>query len=132
MKTGKQDGRIVYFERADCDKCPRQSDCPVKRDKRNATISYDAKALRLAKRRAKEKTEAFREAYRFRAGIEGTMSDLARVTGIKRLRVRTLQKVRVAAVLKATGLNLLRSAAFRLGGKRDELRGTSYVLPGVH
>ncbi len=75
-KTGKNGGKIVHFDKATCDLCPRQSDCPVKRVKQSATISYDAKALRLARRRSQEKTAAFREAYRYRAGIEGTMSDL--------------------------------------------------------
>ena len=86
-KTGKNGViKIVHFDKATCDYCPRQSDCPVKRVKQSATISYDAKALRLSRRRAKEKTAAFREVYRFRAGAEGTMSDLDRITGIKRLR----------------------------------------------
>lgn len=112
-KTGKNGAKIVRFDKATCDKCPRQSDCPVKREKRCTTISYDAKSLRLARRRAKENTEAFREIYRFRAGAEGTMSDLDRITGIKRLRVRGMPQVRVAAVLKATGLNILRAVAFK-------------------
>ncbi|RQW84006.1 MAG: hypothetical protein EHM79_14720, partial [Geobacter sp.] len=89
-----------------------------KRVKQSATISYDAKALRLARRRAKEKTEAFRETYRYRAGIEGTMSDLDRLTGIKRLRVRGMTHIRVAATLKATGLNILRSSTFRIRKRR--------------
>ena len=117
-KTGKNGGKIVHFDKVSCDMCPRQSDCPVKRIKQSATISYDAKALRLARRRVKEKTEAFREAYRYRAGIEGTMSDLDRLTGIKHLRVRGLTQVRVAATLKATGLNILRSATFRIRKRR--------------
>ena len=111
-KTGKKGGKIVHFNKAICDNCPMQSDCPTKRVKRNSTISYDVKALRLARRRAKEKTEAFREVYRFRAGAEATMSDLDRMTGIKHLRVRGMRQVRLAAVLKATGLNILRSTAF--------------------
>jgi len=41
------------------------------------------------------------------------MSDLDRITGIKQLRVRGMAQVRVAAVLKATGLNILRSTVFR-------------------
>lgn len=119
-KTGKHGGKIVHFDKAACDNCPRQSDCPVKRDKRHSTISYDAKALRLARRRAKEKTEAFREVYRFRAGAEGTMSDLDRITGIKHLRVRGMPQVRLAATLKATGLNILRSMAFKNRLRRQE------------
>jgi hypothetical protein len=117
-KPGKKGGRIVHFDKALCDACPRQSDCPVKRCKHSATISYDAKALRLARRRAKERTAAFREIYRYRAGVEATMSDLDRLTGLKRLRVRGMVAVRVAATLKATGLNILRSAEFRYRKKR--------------
>jgi len=125
-KTGKNGGKIVHFDKTICDKCPRQSECPVKRNKQTSTISYDAKSLRLARRRAKEKTEAFREVYRFRAGAEGTMSDLDRITGIKRLRVRGMKQVRLAAVLKATGLNILRATTFknRLRRQKNENRGS--------
>ncbi|WP_277059008.1 transposase [Trichlorobacter lovleyi] len=112
-KTGKQGGRIIHFDRTTCDHCPLQSDCPTKRVKRSVTISYDAKSLRLARRRTVEKTEAFKETYRFRAGIEATMSDLDRITGLKRLRVRGMPKVRLAATLKAAGLNIHRATAFR-------------------
>lgn len=119
-KTGKHGGKIVHFDKAACDLCPRQSDCPVKRVKQSITMAYDAKALRLARRRAKEKTAAFREVYRFRAGAEGTMSDLDRITGIKHLRVRGMPQVRLAAVLKATGLNVLRAVAFKNRLRRAE------------
>lgn len=88
IKTGKNQGRVVHFDSLACDQCPNKTKCPVKRAKRSCSISYDAKALRLARRRTREKTACFREKYRFRAGIEATMSDLARITGIKHLRVR--------------------------------------------
>jgi hypothetical protein len=112
-KTGKRGGKIVHFDKAVCDLCPRQSDCPTKRVKQSASISYDAKELRLSRRRAQEKTEEFRDVYRYRAGAEGTMSDLDRMTGLKHLRVRGMPQVRAAAVLKATGLNILRAMAFK-------------------
>lgn len=133
IKTGKNGGKIVHFDKAICDSCPRQSDCPVKRVKKSATISYDAKALRLARRRTKEKTEAFREVYRFRAGAEATMSDLDRITGIKHLRVRGMPQVRVAATLKATGLNILRAATFRnrLRGPKTGNEGANHPLRGL-
>ena len=128
VKTGKNGGKIVHFDKAICDSCPGQSSCPVKRVKKSTTLSYDAKALRLARRRAKQKTQSFREVYRFRAGAEGTMSDLDRVTGIKHLRVRGMVQVRLAAVLKATGLNILRATAFRkrLRGPKTENEGSSH------
>jgi hypothetical protein len=49
IKTGKKGGKIVHFDKATCNSCPRQSDCPVKRVKRSATLRYDAKSLRLAR-----------------------------------------------------------------------------------
>lgn len=122
IKTGKNGGKIVHFDKVICDKCPRQSDCPVKRDKRHSSINYDVKTLRLARRRAREKAAAFRDVYRFRAGAEGTMSDLDRITGIKHLRVRGMPQVRLAAVLKATGLNILRAMAFKNRLRRQEKR----------
>lgn len=52
------------------------------------------------------------------------MSDLDRVTGVKHLRFRRMPQVRLVAVLKATGLNILRASAFR-NGKRQYLRRKS-------
>jgi hypothetical protein len=132
-KTGKNGGKTVHFDKAICDKCPWQSDCQVKREKKYSTISYDAKSLRLARRRAREKTEAFREVYRFRAGVEGTMSDLDRITGIKHLRVRGMRQVRLAATLKAAGLNVLRATAFknRHGRQENGGKGSNPSLNGL-
>lgn len=121
-KTGKNGGTTVYFNKAVCDSCHRQSECPVKRDKKSCTISYDAKSLRLSRRRQREKEEAFVEKYRYRSGVEGTMSDLDRMTGLKHLRVRGMPQVRLSATLKATGLNILRSVAFKNRIKRQEKR----------
>jgi len=111
-------GTTVYFDKTVCDLCDRQSECAVKREKKNCTISYDAKSLRLSRRRKLEKEEAFKEKYRYRSGIEGTMSDLDRITGLKHLRVRGMPQVRLAATLKATGLNIRRSTVFRNRQKR--------------
>jgi hypothetical protein len=51
--------------------------------------------------------------YRFRAGVETTMSQFDRRTGVKHLRVRGLQAVHLCAFLKATGINMFRTAAFK-------------------
>jgi len=127
-KTGKQGGTTVYFDKAICDRCHRQSECPVKRDKKSCAISYDAKSLRLSRRRKLEKEKAFTEKYRYRSGIEGTMSDLDRMTGLKHLRVRGMPQVKLAATLKATGLNILRSVAFKNRLKRQKT-GKNKVNP---
>ncbi len=96
-----------------CAKCPLVNDCPVKPGKRYYYLRYEEKAMRIAKRRAIEQTTEFKTRYRWRAGVEATMSELDRRTGIKRLRVRGLKAVRFSATLKAIGINLLRAAAVR-------------------
>ena len=59
-------------------------------------------------RRTFEETKEFQDKYRWRAGIEATMSHYKLDIGAKRLSVRGLPKVRFAVVLKALGLNILR------------------------
>ena len=122
IKVGDNGGTTVFFDKAVCDKCLRQSECAVKRGKRSCSVSYDAKSLRLSRRRKREKEELFITKYRYRSGIEGTMSDLDRMTGLKRLRVRGMPQVRLAATIKATGLNILRSTTFKNRLKRQEKR----------
>ena len=126
IKSGKQGGTTAYFDKSVCDKCHRQSECPVKRDKKSCNISYDAKSLRLSRRRKREKEKAFTEKYRYRSGIEGTMSDLDRMTGLKHLRVRGMPQVKLAATLKATGLNIRRSTTFK-----NRLRRRKTGKPGT-
>jgi hypothetical protein len=126
-KKGKH---TAIFSPGVCTVCPRINDCPVKAGKKGSYLHYDEKALRLAKRRAYEKTPAFQELYRFRAGIEGTMSQLDRKTGLKHLRVRGLAAVSFCATLKAAGLNLLRAVAFR-NSQGDENLALQQRNPGL-
>ena len=70
--------------------------------------------MRIAKRRIYEQTAQFQERYRWRAGVEATMSEYHKRTGVKKLRVRGLKAVRFSATLKAAGVNIMRAAAARL------------------
>jgi hypothetical protein len=65
----------------------------------------------------------FRDRYRWRAGVEGTMSQYDRLTGVKRLRVRGLKAVRFCATLKAVGVNLFRATAVRRARRRATVTG---------
>jgi hypothetical protein len=77
------------------------------------TFSNDGKTLRLARRRVMEATPEFMDKYRFRSGVEATMSQFDRRTGVKHLRVRGMKAVHLCAFLKATGINIFRTAAFK-------------------
>ncbi len=114
VKVKHKKGRhTAVFGVQTCDGCPHLKKCPVKCRRKGYYLHYNDKVLRLAQRRAYEKTPAFREAYRFRAGIEGTMSQLDRKTGLKHLRVRGLTAVSFCATLKAAGINIFRAVAFK-------------------
>ena len=73
--------------------------------------------ISISKRRQYEDTESFRKVYRYRAGIEATMSQFNRLTGVKHLRVRGLKAVSFAATLKALGLNILKSTRYKYDQK---------------
>jgi hypothetical protein len=93
-----------------CQECSLQPRCPVTLGKKAAYLRYTAKDVRIAARRRYEKTAAFLDKYRYRAGVEATMSEYDRRTGVKKLRVRGMRAVNFAAVLKAIGVNIRRAA----------------------
>lgn len=112
----EKDRHIAVFGPDACTACSQKNECPVKPGKRGNYLRYDEKTIRIAQRRAYEKTPEFREKYRFRSGIEGTISCCDRKTGIKHLRVRGLKAVSFCATLKAIGINIFRAAAFKNRG----------------
>ena len=114
----KRSNYSAGFDLKRCLACPLLPQCPVKPGKKKAYLRYSEKRYRLAKRRAHETSEAFIEEYRWRAGVEATMSEFDRRTGVKKLRVRGMAAVRFCARMKAIGLNILRAGAVRRARRR--------------
>ena len=109
----KTDRYSAAFDPKLCQGCPLAEHCPVQPGKKKNYLRYSGKQYRLSVRRKAEKSEAFIDSYRWRAGVEATMSEYDRRTGVKKLRVRGMPAVRFCAKMKATGLNLLRAARVR-------------------
>jgi hypothetical protein len=109
----KKTRHTVAFDSQHCSTCPFQGPCPVKQGKKYHYLRYMDKEMRLAKRRAYEQTEEFKDRYRWRSGVEATMSEYDRRTGVKHLRVRGFKAVRFCATLKAIGVNIFRATAVR-------------------
>lgn len=115
LKLKKRKNRhTAVFSSGHCSACPFLAQCNVKQGKKHFYLNYDDKAQRCARRRAHEQTDAFKDCYRWRAGVEATMSAYDRRTGVKQLRVRGLKAVRFCAVLKAVAINILRATAVTL------------------
>jgi hypothetical protein len=115
IETSVADVRIqVLFDPATCRACPRRDDCPaaaVGRSERRWQYTHDR--VKQRERRLQDASEAFRQRYRWRAGIEATMSRFKHQMGMARLRVRGMASVTYTALLRGLGLNILRVAAYR-------------------
>ena len=73
-KTKKTRHTIAFDSQNYCT-CPFQGTCPVKQGRKYHYLRYTDKEMRLAKRRAYEQTDEFKDRYRWRAGVEATMSE---------------------------------------------------------
>jgi len=109
----KKNRHIAAFKIDHCSNCPKRDKCPVKAGKKHYYLRYKDKVWRIAMRRAYEKTDEFKDKYRWRAGVEATMSEYDRKTGVKNLRVRGMEAVRFCATLKAVGINIFRATVVR-------------------
>ncbi len=102
------------FDLSICRACSHAQQCPVKaarNDSQFARFQYTPKRAAYQKRRLYEKSEAFRDIYRWRAGIEATMSRLKRQMNMTNLRIRGMSAMRYVVHLRALGLNIHRCAA---------------------
>ena len=117
--TQKGEKVIAVFAAATCLACPCKDRCPAKEGKKGFYLRYERKQVRLAIRRAYEKTDAFRERYRWRAGEEGTNALAKQKTGLGKLRVRGMKAVKFAVTLKWLGVNILRASAFETAKNSD-------------
>lgn len=96
-----------------CDGCARRATCPLipRADGRLIALLEMGDVLR-DDRRCYEQTTEFLGAYRARAGIEGTNSELKRGHGLSKLRVRGKDRVELELVLRALACNLKRAMAY--------------------
>jgi len=130
MTKHKKNRFTAGFECSHCATCSMSQQCPVKPGKKHHYLHYDDRAMRIAKRRAIECSAEFKDKYRWRAGIEATMSEYDRTTGVKRLRVRGFPAVRFCAILKAIGVNLMRATAVRKARRAgSEPTDAGHLLP---
>jgi hypothetical protein len=65
--------------------------------------------------RAEQATDEWKQRYATRAGVEGTIHQAVAVTGVRRCRYIGLPKTRLAHILAATALNLIRLDAWWTG-----------------
>lgn len=109
-----KNGFSVSFSSVTCLECESFETCPVKQGAKACYYRYKEEDISTALRRRYEESPAFKDKYRYRAGVEATMSEYDRRTGVKHLRVRGMKAVCFAAVMKAIGLNIFRASRYRM------------------
>lgn len=112
-KVKKKKRLSIGFAIQHCEKCPNLQECPVKKGKKYYYLRFTDKQMRIVKRRINEQSDKFKDRYRWRAGVEATMSEYDKRTGVKQLRVRGLKAVKFCATLKALGINIFRATAVK-------------------
>ena len=109
--TEADGGQVIKaaFDSQDCQSCEQRPNCTrTKRGPRQLKFQPQAQHEALVKARAKQQTPEFKERYRQRAGIEGTISLACGHFGMRRSRYIGLAKTHLQNVLAVTAINLSR------------------------
>ena len=120
----------IRFAHRDCVACPQRAQCVSSSRSRALTIRDRAAYEAAAQARQRQSTEAFKQAYARRAGIEGTLSQGVRLGNLRRSRSIGLPKTRLLHLLIATALNLVRTAAWLAETPLARTRTSPFVALG--
>ena len=112
----RKDRIFIRFPAARCRVCPRRSECTTSKQGRSLNLSPRYRQLRQD--RARAQTDAFKELYRRRSGIEATIGKLVHSHGLRRSRYRGAAREAIHALLAATALNVMRLIDWLRGSTR--------------
>ena len=106
----------IRFATSECARCQQRWQCTTAQRSGRALMLPPQRIYEtIEQRRQDQRTRAFAERYAARAGIEGTISQAVRVTGLRRARYRGLKKMHLQNLASAAALNFVRLAAW-IGG----------------
>jgi transposase len=132
-KTWRGTPNLTFvFSQKDCLPCPLRPRCTrAKNVGRTLTIYPQEKYEALLQARERQTTEAFKEMYGKRAGIEGTISQGVRKFGMRRSRYLGLAKTHLQHVATAAAINVDRIFTW-LSGERPGTTPVSHFLKLAH
>jgi len=106
---------LARFDAAVCESCCLRDRCPTRAPLARGEgrrLQYTAQRAEQRQRRRHDHGPAFKDRYRWRAGLEATMSRLKHQMNLAHLRVRGHAAVNYATFLRALGLNIRRCAPY--------------------
>jgi len=111
----------VRFSQTDCKVCPSRSSC-TGTTRRTLTLHSKEQTQALFAARQREHTDAFKDMYRHRAGMEGTHSQAVRTMGLRRSRYIGLRKTHLGHVAVAAAVNLVQLMSYLRGEVPEQTR----------
>lgn len=118
-----KDAIVITFSVLSRRNCPFQQQCTTSETgRRMLTPRPEELHENLARARAEQKPDTWKNKYALRAGVEGTINQALDITGIRRARYRGLPKVRLQHAFSATALNVIRLDAHWTTGPLDRPR----------
>jgi hypothetical protein len=122
---GKNEAIIVQFAAATCRACPvRGNGTTAARAGRQLFLRPREIHEALAAARAGQDSQHWKDRYKTRAGVEGTIAQATHVTGIRRARYTGLARTRLEHQAAAAAINLIRLDAWWTGNPLDRTRTT--------
>jgi len=119
----------VWFDQQDCGPCPTRLLCTRSKDRpRSLKLRPQAQHAALQQARAYQETDEFKERYKKRAGIEGTISQGTRSFGFRRARYVGLTKTHLQHVITAAAINLTRAVAWLQDRPRAQTRRSRFAV----
>ena len=118
----------AVFSRTDCGACAVRHLCTRAKDARRSVYFHprpEYEALNAARKRMHD--PAWKERYRVRAGVEGTLSQGVRTFGMRRSRYIGLAKTGLQQACTAAAMNASRAARWLAGTPRARTRVTRFA-----
>ena len=122
----RRPGIVVRFSHTTCGPCPVRDRCTTATRHHGRQLTLNPRSIHeaLTAARAAQNTDAWKDRYRIRAGVEGTIAQTTHVTGARRARYIGLDKTRLEHFIAATAVNLIRLDAWWTGHPLDRTRTT--------
>ncbi|MFB7733446.1 IS1182 family transposase [Streptomyces sp. NPDC056112] len=120
----------VRFPASRCGPCPDLRTCvssPTGRNREIMPRQQQAEHEALRRIRTEQQTDTWKERYKIRAGVEGTISQAVNRCGLRRSRYRGLTKTSLQHQLTAAALNLARIDAHLTGTPRARTRTSHFT-----
>ena len=118
---------VVQFRQGDCQACEARALCTRAKPARYLRFHPREQHEALEAARARFSTDAGRDLYKRRAGIEGTLSQGVRAFGLRRTRYRGIDKTHLQHVAIATAINVERLVAWFTGQPRATTRTSRFA-----